>query len=40
MVKDQPPIRRCSCKKEDGTPATIVMDMQGKAEGKSQFRQK
>lgn len=42
LVKDLPePIRKCKCTKEDGiTPATIVLDMEGKAEGKSQFKQK
>ena len=34
------PIRACSCKKPDGTPATIVIDLKGEAKGRSQFAQK
>ena len=42
LVKDLPePIRKCNCTKEDGkTPATIIVDMEGEAYGRSQFKQK
>jgi hypothetical protein len=34
------PIRACNCKKADGTPSTIVVDMDATAKGRSQFKQK
>ena len=34
------PIRACDCKKADGTPSAIIMDMQATAKGRSQFKQK
>jgi len=41
LVKDLPePIRACNCTKADGTPATITLEVEGNAYGKSQFNQK
>lgn len=34
---NQEPIRSCSCKKENGTPETIVADVNAVAQGKSRF---
>lgn len=34
------PIRACNCKKENGQPSTIVLDVSGTAYGRSQFKQK
>lgn len=40
VIPNQEPIRACTCKKEDGTLATIIIDISATAEGKSQFKQK
>mgnify|MGYP003540779260 CR=1 FL=1 len=40
MIPNQEPIRVCSCKKEDGSLATIIIDISATAEGKSRFAQK
>lgn len=31
------PVRTCSCKKEDGTPSTIITNIDAVAQGKSRF---
>lgn len=37
VEENKEPVRKCSCKKEDGTPSTIIVDVNAVAQGKSRF---